>query len=323
MIPSVVWGEPDTFWFCFDGLEKNSIVAVSTIGVRNEKELFMAGYREMLRRIEPSNIICYGKPFDEMEGDIVYISYEETNNYGSKAYRDELIAQIPKDLIYEKGGGHAGGGNRFPAHDSQIKHIFRKKNGHTADTPENRELLLRVCNDESNYMGTDQNGNRWYVQILSDGRQVWVTTRDGIIQNAGINNVALPWHEDTGLNRPRNKGAERNMENTPCRRAFLSMYYLLDSVYSQFPYKNLAVVLGDINPTLFKGSMSADPAAWEDFCEYYQETESESGSEFKAGYDAAIRFLRVYEEEWGYPIPYAMEAFTTEKYREYYFNHNP
>ena len=326
VIPSVVWGEPDTFWFCFDGLEKNSIVAVSTIGVRNEKELFMAGYREMLRRIEPSNIICYGKPFDEMEGDIVYISYEETNNYGSKAYRDEWIAQIPqipKDLIYEKGGGHAGGGNRFPAHDSQIKHIFRKKNGHTADTPENRELLLRVCNDESNYMGTDQNGNRWYVQILSDGRQVWVTTRDGIIQNAGINNVALPWHEDTGLNRPRNKGAERNMENTPCRRAFLSMYYLLDSVYSQFPYKNLAVVLGDINPTLFKGSMSADPAAWEDFCEYYQETESESGSEFKAGYDAAIRFLRVYEEEWGYPIPYAMEAFTTEKYREYYFNHNP
>ena len=286
----------------------------------------MAGYREMLRRIEPSNIICYGKPFDEMEGNIIHITYEETNNYSSKAYRDELIAQIPqipKDLIYEKGGGHAGGGNRFPTHDSQIKHIFRKKNGHTADTPENRELLLRVCNDESNYMGTDQNGNRWYVQILSDGRQVWVTTRDGIIQNAGINNVALPWHEDTGLNQPRNKGAERNMENTPCRRAFLSMYYLLDSIYSQFPYKNLAVVLGDINPTLFKGSMSADPAAWDDFCEYYKEAESESGSEFKAGYGAAIRFLRVYEEEWGYPIPYAMEEFTTEKYREYYFNHNP
>ena len=113
------------------------------------------------------------------------------------------------------------------------------------------------------------------------------------------------------------------MENTPCRRAFLSMYYLLDSIYSQFPYKNLAVVLGDINPTLFKGSMSADPAAWDDFCEYYKEADSESGSEFKAGYGAAIRFLRVYEEEWGYPIPYAMEEFTTEKYREYYFNYNP
>lgn len=77
VIPSVVWGEPDTFWFCFDGIEKNSTVAVSTIGVRNEKELFMSGYKELLRRIEPTNIICYGKPFDEMEGNIIYASYEE------------------------------------------------------------------------------------------------------------------------------------------------------------------------------------------------------------------------------------------------------
>lgn len=84
VIPSVVWGEPDTFWFCFDGLEKNSIVAVSTVGVRNEKELFMPGYKELLRRIEPSAVICYGKPFDEMEGNIIHVSYEETNNYSPK-----------------------------------------------------------------------------------------------------------------------------------------------------------------------------------------------------------------------------------------------
>lgn len=78
VIPSVVWGEPDTFWFCFDGIEKKSIVAVSTIGVRNEKELFMAGYKELLRRIEPTHVICYGKPFDEMEGNVIYVSYVET-----------------------------------------------------------------------------------------------------------------------------------------------------------------------------------------------------------------------------------------------------
>lgn len=326
VIPSVVWGEPDTFWFCFDGLEKNSIVAVSTIGVRNEKELFMAGYREMLRRIEPSNIICYGKPFDEMEGNIVYISYEETNNYGSKAYRDELIAQIPqipKDLIYEKGGGHAVSSNKFPSNDGQVKHMFRKKKNHVPDTPENRDLFLRVCNDEKNYLGTDRYGKRWYAEILPDGSQVWVCTRDGIIQNCGINDVVRGWVEGEGLNQPKNKGVYRKMENTPCRKAFMAMFYLLDSVYSQFPYNNLGVVLGDICPFTFKDSMSADPAAWEDFCEYYQEAEAVCDSEFKAGYDAAIRFLRVYEEEWGYPIPYAMEEFTTEKYREYYFNYNP
>ena len=37
VIPSLAWGEPDTYWFCFDGIEKGSIVAVSTIGVRKEK----------------------------------------------------------------------------------------------------------------------------------------------------------------------------------------------------------------------------------------------------------------------------------------------
>ena len=31
-----------------------------------QKEWFMAGYNEMLRRIEPEKIICYNTPFPEM-----------------------------------------------------------------------------------------------------------------------------------------------------------------------------------------------------------------------------------------------------------------
>ena len=320
VVPSVVWGEADTFWFCFDGIEKESIVAVSTIGIRNEKDLFMAGYRELMKRIEPSAVICYGKPFEEMSGNVVYVSYEETNNYHAKEYRQYLIHQIPQipnDLTYEKGGGHAFGGNQFPKNDSQIKHIFRDKKGHVPDTPENRNVMLETCNNENNYLGTDINGNRWYAQILSDGRQVWVATRDGIIQNCGINDVPHSWDEETGLNQPRQKGVMKNMENTPQRKAFLAMYHLLDSIYSRYPYRNLAVVLGDTNPYLFKGLMSADPAAWEDFKEYYEEATDAYSTEFDTAYYTAIRFLRVYEEEWDYPIPYAMEEFTPEAYQKY------
>lgn len=40
----------------------------------------MQGYNEMLRRINPEKIICYGKPFDEMKGDIVEVDYAKTNN---------------------------------------------------------------------------------------------------------------------------------------------------------------------------------------------------------------------------------------------------
>ena len=69
-----------SFNFCFDGIEKGSIVAVSTIGVKKQKSHFMLGYNEMLSRIEPNKIICYGKPFDEMQGDIIEVDYAKTNN---------------------------------------------------------------------------------------------------------------------------------------------------------------------------------------------------------------------------------------------------
>lgn len=320
VVPSVVWGEADTFWFCFDGIEKGSIVAVSTVGVRNEKDLFMAGYRELMKRIEPSAIICYGKPFEEMAGNVIYVSYEETNNYHPKEYTQYLIHQIPQipnDLTYEKGGGHAFGGNSFPKNDSQIKHIFRDKEGHVKDTPDNRNLITETCNNESNYLGTDARGNRWYAQILPDGRQIWVTTRDGIIQNCGINDAPRSWDEETGLSQPRKKGVMKNMKNTPKRKAFLAMYHLLDDIYPRYPYRNLAVVLGDTNPYLFKEGMSADPAAWEDFSQYYEEAKEAYSTDFDAAYYAAIRFLRVYEEEWDYPIPYAIKEFTPEVYRKY------
>lgn len=83
VIPTVSWGLPQSYWYCFDGIEKGSIVAVSTIGVRKEKDFFMQGFNEMLKRIHPSTIICYGKTFDDMKGNIIEVSYEETNNFKS------------------------------------------------------------------------------------------------------------------------------------------------------------------------------------------------------------------------------------------------
>lgn len=109
VIPTVAWGEPDTFWFCFDGIAKGSTVAVSTLGVRTEKSLFMQGYNEMLRRIHPEAVICYGEPFDEMKGNIIVIDYAETNNFNRKSY--DLYTPYVKHFIRyiecEKGMGAA------------------------------------------------------------------------------------------------------------------------------------------------------------------------------------------------------------------------
>ena len=85
VIPTVNWGDESTFDFCFEGIEKGSVVAVSTYMASehdnrcDQKEWFMAGYNEMLRRIEPEKIICYNTPFPEMQGNIVYVDYERSS----------------------------------------------------------------------------------------------------------------------------------------------------------------------------------------------------------------------------------------------------
>lgn len=84
VIPTVSWGKPQSYWYCFDGIEKGSVVAVSTLGVKKEKDFFLQGYGEMLRRIEPKAIICYCEPFPEMKGNIVTVDYGETNSLTGK-----------------------------------------------------------------------------------------------------------------------------------------------------------------------------------------------------------------------------------------------
>ena len=76
VVPTIGWSDEKSFDFCFDGVEKGSIVAVGTVGVMNNKEakeLFIKGYNEMLKRIEPSKIIIYGNEIEGLEGDKIYI----------------------------------------------------------------------------------------------------------------------------------------------------------------------------------------------------------------------------------------------------------
>ena len=113
VIPTVRWGDLTSFNFCFDGIEKGSIVAVSTIGVKKQKSHFMLGYNEMLSRIKPSKIICCGKPFDEMKGDIIEVDYAKTNNLqksNSGLYIKTFYGYVERTLS-QKGGGSANGQN--------------------------------------------------------------------------------------------------------------------------------------------------------------------------------------------------------------------
>ena len=132
VVPTVNWGDESTFDFCFEGIEKGSVVAVSTYMASehdnrcDQKEWFMAGYNEMLRRIEPEKIICYNTPFPEMRGDIVYVDYERSSwkymsyerNYKAEdldAFKIGGTYRPERDTIepYLIGGTYKGGGSAY------------------------------------------------------------------------------------------------------------------------------------------------------------------------------------------------------------------
>lgn len=111
VVPTVSSGSETTCDFCFNGIPKGSTVAVPTYMVSahgnhaDQKDFFMKGYQEMLRRIEPERIICYNKPFPEMEGEmegnIVFIDYElsswkyQNESYTPSKYLAYILGEQP------------------------------------------------------------------------------------------------------------------------------------------------------------------------------------------------------------------------------------
>ena len=79
VIPTISWAEKETFEFCFDGIPKGSIVSISTIGVKQNKEAFKIwkqGVDELIKRINPSTILIYGGKVDYDYKDIKVIYYK-------------------------------------------------------------------------------------------------------------------------------------------------------------------------------------------------------------------------------------------------------
>ena len=108
VIPTVNWGDETTFDFCFEGIPKGSIVAVSTYMVQehnnhsDQKEFFLKGHHEMLKRIEPSKIICYSEPFPEMQGNIISVDYELSGwKYQNKSQENLLRNNTHDIMIYK------------------------------------------------------------------------------------------------------------------------------------------------------------------------------------------------------------------------------
>lgn len=67
VIPTLSWSTPDSYNFCFDGLEKGGTVSVSTVGVMNSEDsqkIWRDGMDEAIKRLEPTLIVAYGSKID-------------------------------------------------------------------------------------------------------------------------------------------------------------------------------------------------------------------------------------------------------------------
>lgn len=80
VIPTIEWGKPEDYDWCFDGEPEGGIVAVSNVGIMRDKELrenYMRGYKEMLTRLQPKEVLMFGHIFDDYPGPVHYIHYQQ------------------------------------------------------------------------------------------------------------------------------------------------------------------------------------------------------------------------------------------------------
>ena len=111
IIPTITWSEPRSYDFCFDGIASESPVAVSTQGVKANKgayEFFKHGYREMMNRIKPRFVVCYGKITEDLKEEFpdspvtCYPTYWEGLRAARKAVAEGKTQSI--DSIFEEEG---------------------------------------------------------------------------------------------------------------------------------------------------------------------------------------------------------------------------
>lgn len=78
VIPLIRIGLEEDWDWCFDGYPIGSIVAVSTVGSGKSQEAIeqgMKGYEEMLKRLEPQEVLIYSNAVDYFPGNVRYIKY--------------------------------------------------------------------------------------------------------------------------------------------------------------------------------------------------------------------------------------------------------
>ena len=66
VIPCLSWSDRRSFNYCFDGIPKGSVIAITSMKIKKSNDsaaLFIAGVEEAIHRLEPRTILVYGEKF--------------------------------------------------------------------------------------------------------------------------------------------------------------------------------------------------------------------------------------------------------------------
>ena len=124
VIPTISWSDEQSFKYCFLGVQKGSTVAIGTVGVLNDeyaKTLFMQGFKEMLKQLEPKEILIYGNKLSELEG------------YENIRWFDPYMNKFIKAKGEKTMGGRGSGGGKTGG--SSATKSTQTKNSKVEDKP--------------------------------------------------------------------------------------------------------------------------------------------------------------------------------------------
>ena len=183
VIQTIAWSTPDSYEWCFDGEPVGCDVIVSSVGTQADPEcaeLFMSGYLEMERRLEPSKVIFYGDVPDALKW--------QSNVCPVPAFQHELKKRIAARQYYQ---------NQNLNIDQQIATI-----SYLADQPEPGSLYSPSQNMNWNMAnGQKLTANQQYMQqhmmaaMHNLGYNLTLTRYDhpqfvnGLLQQAGVRNA--------------------------------------------------------------------------------------------------------------------------------------
>lgn len=85
VINNVRWGTPESYWYCFNGIPKDDIVCIGTVGGSphriKDRKRFNGGFEVMMKTLRPHTVLVYGSSnypcFDSLrESGVKVITFE-------------------------------------------------------------------------------------------------------------------------------------------------------------------------------------------------------------------------------------------------------